>query len=151
MASANAWLLDLGGATQVAIGTRELVQIVEAPNTFSVPLTPACSRSVMFWQKRIVPVLDLSIRVSSTASKGQLLAIVAYEDTQDAGAGLGAIILAAPPLRISVDDGQACRLDEHMAAWRELANASFCQNGAVIPVLHLSRLFSRAAMNMAQR
>jgi chemotaxis signal transduction protein len=149
MSSANAWLLDLGGKLQVAIGARELVQIIDAPNTFKVPLTPACSHKVMFWQKRMVPVLDLSIRINSTESKGQLLAIVGYDDAESGNARLGAIILAAPPVRIAVDDEQACSLDEHMAAWRELANASFSQNGAVIPVLHLSRLFGRASVALA--
>ena len=147
MSSATAWLLDLGGSMQVAIGMRELVQIVDAPSTFTVPLTPACSRKVMFWQKRMVPVLDLSIKLNSTESKGQLLAIVGYEDTENGSAGLGAIILAAPPVRISVDDEQACNLDQNMAHWRGLANASFSQNGAVIPVLHLSRLFAGAVAN----
>ena len=142
MSNANAWLLDIGGAVQVAIGMRELVQIVDAPNTFTVPLTPACNRKVMFWQKRMVPVLDLSIKLDSTESHGQLLAIVGYADRESGNAELGAIILSAPPVRILVDDEQACRLDEHMAPWREVANASFSQNGAVIPVLHLSRLFA---------
>ena len=147
MSSASAWLLDLGGTVQVAIGMRELVQIVDAPSTFTVPLTPACSRKVMFWQKRMVPVLDLSVKVNSTESKGQLLAIIGYQDKDSGNAELGAIILAAPPVRISVDDEQACSLDQAMAHWRELANASFSQNGAVIPVLHLSRLFAYAGAN----
>ena len=142
MSSATAWLLDLGGLGQVAIGMRELVQIVDAPNTFIVPLTPAYSHKVMFWQKRMVPILDLSIKLNSTESKGQLLAIVGYQDKESGNAGLGAIILATPPVRIAVDDEQACSLDQAMAHWRELANASFSQNGAVIPVLHLSRLFA---------
>ncbi len=145
MSSANAWLLDLGGATRVAIGMRELVQIVDASHTYPVPLTPACSRKVMFWQKRMLPVLDLSIRVNNTESKGNLLAIVAYQDSENASTGLAAIILTAPPIRITVDDAQACTLDEHMADWRELANAGFTREGAVIPVLHLSRLFGGAS------
>ena len=145
MSSANAWLLDLGGAMRVAIGMRELVQIVDAANTFSVPLTPACSHKVMFWQKRMLPVLDLSIRINNTESKGNLLAIVAYQECESGAAGLAAILLAAPPVRITVDDAQACTLDEHMADWRELANAGFTREGAVMPVLHLSRLFGGVA------
>ena len=141
MSSANAWLLDLGGAMRVAIGNRELVQIIDAHNTFSVPLTPAWCRNAMFWQKRMLPVLDLSIRINKIKSTGNLLAIVAYQECESGAAGLGAIILTAPPVRIAVDDAQACTLDESMADWRELANASFERDSAVIPVLHLSRLF----------
>ncbi len=141
MSTANAWLLDLGGAMCVAIGMRELVQIVEVANTFSVPLAPASSNKVMFWQKRVLPILDLSLRMSHIESTSSLLAIVAYQDKETESAGLGAIILTAPPLRIAVDDAQACSLDEATADWRELANASFKRDNAVIPVLHLSRLF----------
>lgn len=141
MSSANAWLLDLGGAMRVAIGTRELVQIVDASDMHLVPLSPSWCSKVMFWQKRMLPVLDLSIRIHHSESKGSLLAIVAYQDSENASVGLGAIILTAPPLRIAVDDAQACTLDEPMADWRVLANASFTWDGAVIPVLHLSRLF----------
>ena len=144
MAAANAWLLDLGDAMHAAIGMRELVQIIEAPITFAVPLTPAHSSNVMFWQKRMVPVLDLSIRLDNKASKGKLMAIVGYHDAANQTAGLGAIILAAPPVRIAVDDAQACTLDEDMARWHELANSSFKQEREVIPVLHLSRLFGAA-------
>lgn len=143
MSSANAWLLDLGDSMHAAIGMRELVQIIDAPNTFSVPLTPAHSRNVMFWQKRMVPVLDLSIRLENRASKGKLMAIVAFQEA-DKGAGLGAIILTAPPVRIAVDDTQACTLDDDTVRWQELANSSFTQDGAVIPVLHLSRIFGAA-------
>lgn len=148
MSTANAWLLDLGDAMRVAIGMRELVQIIEAPNTFSVPLAPASCSKVMFWQKRMLPVLDLSIRLNQgankRASKGSLFAIVAYQDKESSDAKLGAICLTAPPVRIAVDDAQACVLEQEMACWRELANASFSREGAVIPVLHLSRLFGAA-------
>jgi chemotaxis signal transduction protein len=144
MSTANAWLLDLGETIHAAIGMRELVQIIEAPTTFNVPLTPAHSRNVMFWQKRMVPVLDLSIRLNNKASKGKLMAIVGYHDEANKAASLGAIILAAPPVRIAVDDAQACTLDDEMARWHELANSSFKQGEAVIPVLHLSRLFGAA-------
>jgi chemotaxis signal transduction protein len=145
MSSANAWLLDIGESMRVAIGMRELVQIIELPNTFGVPLAPASSNKVMFWQKRLLPVLDLSIRLNHTESRGNLLAIVAYQERESAAAGLAAIIVTAPPVRITVDDAQACTLDENMADWRELANASFTREGGVIPVLHLSRLFDTAS------
>jgi hypothetical protein len=141
MTTSQAWLLDLGASMVAAIGVRELVQIVDAPLTFAVPLTPACSRHVMFWQKRMLPVLDLSIRLNAQASAGKLLAIIAYQNSKEGGVGLGAIRLASPPVRITVDDDQACPLEQHMVCWFALANSSFQQNGAVIPVLHLSRLF----------
>jgi hypothetical protein len=142
MSIANAWILNLDGAVRAAIGMRELVQIIEAPNTFSVPHTPAYSRNVMFWQNRMVPVLDLSIRLGRLSSDGKLVAIVGYQDDVYKTVGLGAIILNGPPVRVAVDDSSACALDEKMGHWRELSNACFSMEDVAIPVLHLSRLFA---------
>lgn len=142
MSIAHAWILNLDETVRVAIGMRELVQIIETPNKFSVPLTPAYSRNVIFWQKRMLPVLDLSIRLGQRASIGKLVAIVGYQDEVDKSVGLGAILLSGPPARFEVDDSRACALGDAMGHWRELSEACFSMEGAVIPILHLSRLFA---------
>ena len=65
MSGINAWLLDFGITFRAAIGVRELVQILDGAATFTVPLTHAHSRRVVFWQKRMLPVMDLAIRVGA--------------------------------------------------------------------------------------
>ena len=141
MSGANAWLLEVGDGKRVAIGQRELIQIIDAPDSFTVPLAPAHLREVIFWQKRAVPVMQLPLCVGGTACSGHILALVAYTDSDSQSAGLGAIHLAAPPTRIYVDDQQASSLEGEDEVWQELAIACFEQQGKAIPILHLSRLF----------
>ncbi|BBB69613.1 hypothetical protein UNDYM_5360 [Undibacterium sp. YM2] len=76
------------------------------------------------------------------ACTGNILALVAFHDAVSNTAGLGAIHLAAPPVRVLVDDKQASSLDE--AGWEDMAISCFEQQGQSIPVLDLSRLFSAA-------
>lgn len=142
MAGANAWMLDVGDGKRVAIGQRELIQIIDGTDSFTVPLAPPHMREVIFWQKRAVPVMQLPIRVGGEACEGNILALVAYLDSDGKTAGLGAIHLAAPPVRVYVDDGQATSLDDENPAWRDLAISCFEQAGKTVPVLHLSRIFS---------
>ncbi len=142
MSSANAWLLDVGDGRQVAIGQRELIQIMDAQDSFEVPLAPAHMREIIFWQKRAVPVMQLPVRLGGRACTGNILALVAFHDAVSNTAGLGAIHLAAPPVRVLVDDNQASSLDE--AGWEDMAISCFEQKGRSIPVLDLSRLFSAA-------
>ncbi|MES2935704.1 MAG: chemotaxis protein CheW [Pseudomonadota bacterium] len=145
MSSENAWLLDFGKPLRAAVGMRELLQIIDASEIYEVPLTPAHSRHIMFWQKRMIPVMDLSLRLGAKATQSKMLALVGYQDHANQSVGIGAIVLAAPPLKIAVDDADAAVLDEQTSGWRELAISGFAREGAVIPVLHLSRVFGQAS------
>lgn len=143
MSGANAWLLDIGEGKRVAIGPRELVQIIDGKDSFDVPLTPPHVREVIFWQDRVVPVMQLPVRLGRKPCDGNILALVAYYDGDARKtAMLGAIHLAAPPVRVYVDDQQAVSLEDEDPVWRDLAISCFEQQGQAVPVLHLGRLFS---------
>lgn len=142
MSIATAWLLDVGDGKRVAIGQRELIQIIDAPDSFEVPLAPSHMREVIFWQERVVPVMQLPLRLGGQACTGNILALVAYHDQLSNSAGLGAIHLSAPPVRVLVDDSQASDLEDEHPAWQEMAISCFDQQGSRIPVLHLSRIFA---------
>ncbi|MFZ6658494.1 chemotaxis protein CheW [Undibacterium sp. TJN19] len=141
MSNANAWLLEVGDGRCVAIGQRELIQIIDAPDSFDVPLAPAHMREVIFWQKRVVPVMQLPLRLGGQPCKGNILALVAFHDADSKTAGLGAIHLSAPPSRVVVDDRQASNLEDDNPVWQDLAIACFEQDGKHVPVLDLSRIF----------
>lgn len=141
MREPNAWLLDLGHSTCAAIGSRELVQIVENPVLHAVPLTPAHSGHVLIWQKHLVPVINLSMRVSALATDHHLVALVAYQEFVHQFPKLGAVFLASPPMRIAVSDAQATAQDDCLVDWKGLAISCFEWEGARVPVLHLNRLF----------
>lgn len=137
----NAWLLDLGCSMRAAIGSRALVQIVENPVLYAVPLAPAHGCHVLVWQKHLVPVISLSMRVAALATDHSLVALVAYQELVHQAPKLGAVFLASPPVRIAVSDAQATAQDDCLADWKGLAISCFEREGALVPVLHLNRLF----------
>ncbi len=142
--AANAWLLETGLPTPMAIGQRELLQIIDAPQTFSVPLCPQHARHVLFWQQRMVPVLDLAQRMGQQTESAvqNLLALVGFQDSKSGVFHLGAIVLNKPPRKIAVCDEQALPADDLPRNWRQMALACFEHEGMAIPVLHLGRVFS---------
>ena len=141
MPGPNAWLLDLGHSMRAAIGSRELVQIVENPVLHAVPPTPDHARHVLIWQKHLVPVISLSMRVAALAADHSLVALVAYQEVGHHVPKLGAAFLASPPRRIEVSDAQATAQDDCLADWKGLAISCFEREGELVPVLHLNRLF----------
>lgn len=141
MLEPNAWLLDLGHSMRAAIGSRELVQILEHPVLHAVPLSPSYGCHVLIWQKHLVPVISLSMRVAALATGQSLVALVAYQEFVHQAPKLGAVFLASPPTRIEVNDTQATAQDDCLTDWKGLAISCFEREGALVPVLHLNRLF----------
>lgn len=140
----NAWLLDFGNGGRAAVGTRELLHLVDAPSTFAVPCTPAYCCRVLSWQERLLPVLDIAARVGAQPLAAPFLAVVGYQQQRGEYPQFGALMLASPPKQLAVSDDQACRLPEGNDTWRELASSCFEHQGSPVPVLDLYRIFSRA-------
>ncbi|HEU0187135.1 MAG TPA: hypothetical protein VFR06_04495 [Gallionellaceae bacterium] len=141
MSSAKAWLLDFGAVHKAAVGTRELLHLIDAPVTFDVPLAPAYCHQVVMWQERLLPVLDMSMRVGGAAQSGAFLAVVGYQQRRGEFPLFGALRLSAPPRQLSVGDDQACALPETFATWQPWVVSCFEQQGQAIPILNLGRLF----------
>lgn len=141
----DAWLLEVSPQVRVAVGIREVLQLLDWQDAHPVPLTPGCCQQVVFWREKILPVMDLSLRLGGSATGCNLLALVAYQDIVRQSAGLGTLMLAAPPRRISVADTQACPCPENL---KELALAAFEFEKNVIPILDLAKVF---AINPAGR
>lgn len=140
--TAKAWLLDTGLATPMAIGQGELLQIIDAPQIFSVPLCPEYARHVLFWQQRMVPVMDFGLRMGADKNPQNLLALVGFQDVRTEAIQLGAIVLCKPPRKVEVDDKHALQAEDLPADWRALAIACFSHEGSAIPVLHLGKVFA---------
>lgn len=139
----NAWLLDFGGSCQAAVGLRELLHLVDTPASFAVPCTPAHCRRVVLWQERLLPVMDIAVRLGHTSSAASFLGVVGYQRQRGEQPQFGALALASPPRQLAVTDDQACRLPEENGLWRELAISCFEHQGEPIPVLNLNRIFGR--------
>lgn len=140
----NAWLLDFGGSCQAAVGLRELLHLVDTPSSFAVPCTPAYCRRVVLWQERLLPVMDIAVRLGAASAATSFLGVVGYQRQRGEHPQFGALALASPPRQLAVTDDQACRLPEENSAWRGLAISCFEHQGVPVPVLNLNRIFGSA-------
>ena len=147
----NAWLLDFGDGCQAAVGTRELLHLVDAPTTFKVPCTPEYCRNVVLWQERLLPVMDVAARVGTRPHNAPFLAVIGFQQQRGEYPQFGALMLVSPPKQLAVSDEQACRLPDTSNAWRELAISCFEYQGAAVPVLNLRRIFASAERHEVSR
>ena len=148
MSEVNAWLLDLGGGLHAAVGGLELNHVLtDAPILFDIPQTPDYCRQVMVWQGEVLPLMDVAMRLtarpsSANASLG-LIVVTAFQEYPGATSRHGALLLNTAPVRIRVNDAQACELPESQPGWRRLARACFEHSDlGPVPVLDLRTLFS---------
>lgn len=142
MSSMNAWLLDFGDSCQAAVGTRELLHLVDTPATFEVPCTPIYCRHVVLWQDRLLPVMDIAARIGVAPRIASLIAVVGYQQHRGEYPQFGAIMLAAPPQQLSVSNEQTCPLPSQSSGWQELSISCFEHQGTPVPILNLSYIFS---------
>jgi len=155
--SAKGWLLSIRGRTHVAVGARELVYVLpEEPEIHGVPLAPAPTPGVIVWENRVVPLIDVALRLgmadegtgnltTTLAGMHYFVAIVAFagDDLLDVGVELGALILTKVPEQVEVSDHQGRELPPEFEPHAELFASCFehPELGAV-PILDLTRLFA---------
>ena len=140
----NAWVLDFGRGYRAAVGTRELFHLIDVPTSYIVPCTPAYCRRVLFWQGKLLPLMDLASRMGGAEQDAPYIAVVGYQLKRGEYPQFGAVQMRSPPLQLSVSDEQACKLPEEMSAWRALTISCFEHNGMAVPVLNLNRLFAHS-------
>ncbi len=139
----NAWLLDFGHTLRAAVGMRVLLQIVDDPKLHPVPCTPPHCHSIHAWQGHMLPVVDMAALLGFDAQSKRLLAVAAYQEHPGDPVKFGALLLAAPPVAIIVDNEQACSLPEYPEAWGKFSLSCFGHQGDAVPVLHLGRVFAK--------
>lgn len=145
MSEANAWLLEFSEGLLAAVGERQMVHLLPSDTAlFEVPRSPVyCSRLVI-WHEQILPLMDLGLRLLGRPMVNQgLLAVVAFPGSRSTQTSHGALLLNAPPVRLRVNDSQACVLPDSLQIWRQLAVACFEQAEiGLVPVLDLAMVFS---------
>lgn len=150
MSRMNAWVLDLGMGYKAAVGRRELLHLIDVPKTFVVPCTPSYCHKIVFWQERLLPVMDIASRLCGTAQEAQFIAVIGYQQKRGDSPQFGALLLASTPLQVAVSDEQACTLPENPQGWDELAISCFEYDGDALPVLNLNRLFNTMPISNRQ-
>ncbi len=153
MSACTAWLLNLRGGMSAAVGEFELIHIIPfSPLLFEVPLSPRYCRNVVLWRDHLVPLMDLTARVTNRvieqavpiAGMKYLVGIVAHQDRAGGDVQYGALSMDKPPVHIQVDAGQACDLPASLQDWRRVTISCFEQPGyGSVPVLDLPALFTR--------
>lgn len=135
-------MLDFGKGYRAAVGMRELIHLIDVPSSFVVPCTPAYCHSVLFWQGKLLPLMDVACRLGGAVQDAPYVAVVGYQQKRGEYPQFGAIQMASPPTQVAVSDEQACKLPDEIQGWDKLAISCFEYNGTAVPVLNLTRLFS---------
>lgn len=149
MTTATAWLLPVTDQFTAAIGEFELVHILpELPVFFPVPCAPAYCSSVILWQDKLIPVMDLAQRFQLTNSQKEastlILGIVVFWLQDKKTVEYGALRLSGIPNRCTVDDAQVRPLPDNIQHMSGYIQSCFenTQNLRTVPVLHMGQLFS---------
>lgn len=138
-----AWILDFGAGRRAALAQRQQLHLVHAPQVQPLAFAPDCARDLLLWNGRCLPVLDFGAwyGTGSTAAR-DLLGVYAYHDEAGGSHRLGALWLAAPPLRVEVDDAQACDLPPPCEGWRGFSLGCFRdERFGAVPIIDLARIF----------
>ncbi len=141
----NAWLLDFGQELRGAVATRVLLHLLHSPKVFAVPCTPSYCRLAVFWQDRLLPVMDMAARLGAAPQEPSLLAITCYMDPAESAPRFAALALSAAPVPVAVSDDALCTLPKQPAGWSRLALSCFEHDGRPVPILHLGRIFGPLA------
>ncbi|MEN8800350.1 MAG: chemotaxis protein CheW [Thiogranum sp.] len=145
MADVNyAWLLKPAANLQIAVAEYQMAEYVIDPQVEPVPLAPKHCRSVLFWQDRIVPLMELArLAGNNHAGPVESVVVMAYQNRARAPLQYVAVAVSEPPSRIPVDDEQICELaDDYADSLRAVTLSCFSHAGQPTAILNLERLSS---------
>lgn len=142
---ARAWILPVSATQQVAIAEYQMYEYLTEAKTAEVPLAPAYSSQLLFWQDRQVPMIDLSVLLENkTPEKNHGYVIVAYQAAAKAPIQYAGLSIIAPPIRISVHDSSASGLPEEFSGHlRDIILSCFSHEDDIVPVIDVSCLCSK--------
>lgn len=145
VAEAEVWSLDTGNQ-RVSIAIAELAAVVYQPILYLLPqATNWCCRFVI-WKGRVVPVVDLALRLGhkatseSDAAELAFLSVFAWDSAS--GVSTGGILTLQPPENIWIRDDMIHALPEPVDSWHEISRSCFAQEDDVIPILDLAAIFA---------
>lgn len=153
MPVSNAWLLTFSNNVCAAVGSMELVHILPSvPELSEIPHSPSFCKYSISWEGHRLPVMDILTYLDNEQNNMQreacynnsLIGVVAYIDQEKKQQAYGALLLQKLPVRIEVDDKQACNLPESPPDWSGLAISCFKYNDKVqVPIIDIQVIFSK--------
>jgi len=140
----HAGLLKPAADLQIAVPEYQMAEYVVDPDLAPVPLAPQHCRSVLFWQDKIVPLMELAqLAGNDSAGPVESVVVMAYQNQPGAPLRYVGIAVAEPPARIPVDDEQVCDPAEDYAdCLRAVTLSCFSHDGQPTTILNLERLGS---------
>lgn len=153
MSLSTAWLLQCGEKLSIAVGDREMVELVQGQASHPVPGSPAHCSSVLIWQESIVPIMDLAILYSGTVLEpgNSYLCLLNYQEAPSLPIQQLALRVSEAPERIHVDDAQFCEMSPDLATspFKPVTLSSFSHHAKTVLILDIARLCSAEFRELA--
>ncbi len=153
MSLSTAWFLQCGNELSIAVGDREMVELVRGQSVHAVPGSPSHCSSVLVWQDSIVPVMDLAILDTGIGIdlSDSYLCLLNYQDEPNSPLKQLALRVSEAPERIQVDDAQFCELSPDLSTslLKSVALSSFSHHAKTVLILDLAGLCSAEFREMA--
>ena len=149
MMNATAWIISITPTLTVSVGEFELVHILpDKPILHKIPKSPRYCEHIIVWENKIIPIMDLSVRLGFTestdlTSKNTIVGVFAYRAEDTGKPGFGAFFMNATPRRCEVSDTQGCDLPNTFKHWKRYVSSSYKieENGEETVIIRLNRLF----------
>ena len=145
MSHVPAWLMQVDRVSRVAVGQMELIHIIASPEYIEVPHAPEYCHRAVFWNDRLIPVVDLSVLTTGASAFYQhnSVAVALYWNQQGNELLYGGIQLTDMPVLEQVSNDQAVEAQLLSDQWRALSVSAFrSQAGEIVPIINIPTLFS---------
>ena len=152
MNSVPAWVMQVDRVAKVAVGKMEIIHIVHNPDYITIPCAPEHCNRVVYWNKKIIPVMNLSMWFNESVVyyHSNLVAIVTYQDESNADIKYGGIQLLDPPVIDYVSNNQLSKTDSNDGKWRAIALSCYRnKSDEDIPIIDLCAIFSNNSRHSA--
>ena len=144
LALSRAWVLDFDSGVQAAVGEREMIHLLQAPEIFEIPQTPHYCRYTLIWQRRILPLLDLGAWAAGQSLRRAhtIAGVVRYWEHRTQQVQYAALSLSKIPARAWVSDDDACEVSAQTRHWQSLVSSCVTVSGRPVPILDLPVVFT---------
>jgi chemotaxis signal transduction protein len=134
----KAWKLDWPGAP-LALAQCEVIEVVEEPETYEVPLGPEWCRGLLHWRGQLIPLAYGGSRET------QFVVVVAYQPAPKEPLQFAAFAVASMPKQFDVPVDADCEPPSTCSLRFDQLRACLEHEGRPWLVPDLEQLFSSAA------
>ncbi len=153
MSQSNAWLLDCGDALTVAVADHEIVECIQPERYYAVPGTPDYCSSVLAWNEKLVPVMDLSAAIQDRKllQNTSFVCLLSYQLAPKQPLQYVAVQINKTPEKIQVDDDQLCEVPGGVGSelLESVALSCFSHQDLPIAILDIAGLCSSEFRELA--